>query len=363
MRGIIAALAFLVFAAPALAQSNQPFPLVGEGAARSAPGEEKEAPSPVLKRAVTVASDLVRIGDLIENAEGVANIPVFRSPDLGQTGTVQARRVIEAVAPHGVVLAETNAVAEVLVTRTSRTITAQDVETRIARELAARRLIGGTDDLVIAFDRAVRTFHVEPTVTAELAVTRLNYDARQGRFEASFELPGSAVARKLPLHFSGRAVETGEVLVLARPLARGETVRAADLAIERRPRPEVPADALTHPDAVLGMAARHVLRTGQVLRAADLAKPLLVQRNEPVTIVYEVPGIVLTVRGKAIEAGAQGDLVTVLNVQSKRNVQGFVSGPGRVSVPSAAPALTASVSPRLGAVSSATAAAAAQTSE
>ncbi len=35
-------------------------------------------------------------------------------------------------------------------------------------------------------------------------------------------------------------------------------------------------------------------------------------------------------RGKAIEAGAEGDIINVINLQSKRTVQGIVTGPGRV---------------------------------
>ena len=40
----------------------------------------------------------------------------------------------------------------------------------------------------------------------------------------------------------------------------------------------------------------------------------------------------LTLRGQAQEAGALGDTIGVLNVQSKRVVQGVVDGPGRVTV-------------------------------
>ena len=40
----------------------------------------------------------------------------------------------------------------------------------------------------------------------------------------------------------------------------------------------------------------------------------------------------LTVRGKATESGAEGDVVNVVNEQSQRTVQGVVSGPGRVTV-------------------------------
>jgi flagellar basal body P-ring formation protein FlgA len=67
-------------------------------------------------------------------------------------------------------------------------------------------------------------------------------------------------------------------------------------------------------------------------------------------LTYEVPGIVLTMRGKALESGAEGDLVSVLNVNSKRTIQGIVTGPGRVTV--AAPsAATGSNTARLAAAS------------
>jgi flagellar basal body P-ring formation protein FlgA len=55
-----------------------------------------------------------------------------------------------------------------------------------------------------------------------------------------------------------------------------------------------------------------------------------------VTIVYEAPGLTLTLRGQAQDAGALGDTIGVLNVQSKHVVQGVVSGPGRVTVTAAA---------------------------
>ena len=70
-------------------------------------------------------------------------------------------------------------------------------------------------------------------------------------------------------------------------------------------------------------------------------KPEIVQRNETVTITYEVPGIILSIRGQAQDAGARGDVINVLNTQSKRIVQATIIAPGRVSVASASPRLAA----------------------
>ena len=93
------------------------------------------------------------------------------------------------------------------------------------------------------------------------------------------------------------------------------------------------------------MALRRAVRAGLPLRAADLAKPELVQKNDTVMLHYEVPGIVLAMRGKALESGAEGDMVSVLNVNSKRTIQGMVTGPGRVTILAPNTARLAAASP------------------
>jgi flagellar basal body P-ring formation protein FlgA len=97
-------------------------------------------------------------------------------------------------------------------------------------------------------------------------------------------------------------------------------------------RPKAEGAVITDPRAAAGLAARHQLRPGQPLHDGDLMKPALVQRNDVVTIFYEAPGISLTLRGQAQDGGALGDTINVMNVQSKRLVQGVVTGPGRVTV-------------------------------
>src|ERR1051325_7332128 len=54
-----------------------------------------------LKSQATVSSEVVRIGDLIENAGAVANRPIFRAPDLGETGAVPLHAVLDALRPYG----------------------------------------------------------------------------------------------------------------------------------------------------------------------------------------------------------------------------------------------------------------------
>jgi flagella basal body P-ring formation protein FlgA len=285
---------------------------------------------------VAVSSEIVRIGDLVENAGMAADVPVFRAPDLGQTGAVQIARIAEALRPYDVTGLETSGLTEVVVTRLSRALTARDITERIARAFAGQYGFGDAQNLAVILDRDVRILHVEPTVTADLVVARMNVEPRTGRFDIGFELPGSALSRRAALRFTGTVTETVEAATLTRSLRPGEVIKASDVIVERRPKTEIRGDGMAAGLAV-GLAARVSLRNGQALRADDLIKPQVVQRNEAVTITYEVPGIMLTVRGKALEAGAMGDVVGVLNIQSNRTVQATVIAPGRVSIAAAGP--------------------------
>jgi flagella basal body P-ring formation protein FlgA len=291
---------------------------------------------PSLKSEATINGDIVRIGDLIEHAGIVASVPIFRAPDLGDTGSVAVENVLEAVRKHGLIGVNVGDVREVVVTRASRTIPANEIEDAITKSLSARFDLGSSKDIVVTFARDMRAIHVEPSAKGEPRVANIDYDLRSGRFEAAIEIPASA-GKRTAIQLSGRATATVEVATAARTIERGVILRDADLIMERRARSEVGRDVITSPAQAVGLAPRGSLQPGRPIRTAELMKPDLVQRNETVTLVYEVPGVVLTIRGKAAEGGAEGDVINVLNEQSKRTLQGVVIGPGRVAINNGSP--------------------------
>ena len=67
---------------------------------------ERFAEIPRLKPFAIVAGEFVRIGDLVENAGAVADIAIFRSPDIGSTGTVPTAEVLEAVGQHDLLIVD-----------------------------------------------------------------------------------------------------------------------------------------------------------------------------------------------------------------------------------------------------------------
>ena len=293
------------------------------------------AQTPSLRPAVLVAADIVRIGDLVSDVDpSKAEIAIFRAPDLGETGTVRIAAVMEALRPHEIGIVEAQGLLEVSVTRVSRVVGADEIRERVAAIAAERMRILDAASIKITFDGLAPTLHLDPADSGPLMPVRAMFDPR-GRFDVVFRSLESQI------RVTGTAQETTEAVVLTRALARGEMLRDTDVALERRPKGEVQSDAVRDLAAAVGMALQQMPRVGQVLRSSDLARPQLVKRSEPVMIVYEVPGISLTARGKAEDNGSMGDTVNVMNVQSKRVIQGVVTGPGQITVTSLNPRLVA----------------------
>jgi flagellar basal body P-ring formation protein FlgA len=324
-RTVIAAFAALIaFSASAMAQVTSTL--------------DQERPR--LKAEAVITGDLVRIGDLVEHAGIVAKVPIFRAPDLGTTGTVPANMVVEAVRAHALIGLDTRGLREVAVTRASRTIASKDIADLVKQALASQFELGTPADITLNFDGGLRPLHVEPNTEGEPQLARITYDAYSSRFEATLDIPTGS-STQAPLRLSGRAIATVEVATVAHPIERGAILRDDDVVLERHPRARVGRDDITERAQVIGLAARNALRPGRMLRADMLMKPMTIKRNEDVTLIYQIPGISLTVRGKAIESGAKGDTITVLNEQSKRKLQGIIAGPGRVIIYSSAPQVAA----------------------
>jgi flagellar basal body P-ring formation protein FlgA len=293
--------------------------------------------TPTLRASITVTSDVVRVGDLIDNAGSAALIPLYRSPDLGTTGALPVAQVLAVLRAKQVIGVMTGDIKEVQVTRLARTLVNKDLETAVASALERRFGLGDAANITVTFDRGIADMRLDASNTGVLQPVATRYDARSGRFDIAFEINSDNNPAPTKLRFTGNAIETVEVAVLTRDIDRVDLLKASDVAMERRPKAEVTGEAASR-DRTLGMQLRRPMRAGTPIRVADIVKPDFVQRDQNVTVIYQVPGIYLTTRGKAIESGAEGDTISVLNLQTKRTLSGVVTGRGQVTVQGASQA-------------------------
>ncbi|MEQ8660747.1 MAG: flagellar basal body P-ring formation chaperone FlgA [Gammaproteobacteria bacterium] len=127
-----------------------------------------------------------------------------------------------------------------------------------------------------------------------------------------------------------------EVVVAARPLARGHTVSAADLTTTRQRVDLARHDYLVDPASAVGQVTRRDVAAGQMLGANQLERPHLVRRGDQVVLSSANNAISVSVKGTALADGSVGERIRVRNLSSKRVVEGTVTAAGTVVVRSGA---------------------------
>jgi flagella basal body P-ring formation protein FlgA len=285
---------------------------------------------PMLKANVIVRSDIVTVADFFEGAGTVGSTAIFRSPDLGKTGTVSAAKVIVAAKAAGLFDATAGSIVDVTVTHEARPITQEQMQRLISDAALRQSDIAEGSELQISFDQPFETHKVDANSGNPVHLDGLTYSPVTGRFEAVviFDM-GTGVNRE---RIRGSAIEMVPTVNLTRAINRGDVVSSEDLTVTKQPRRVVGSARQVEPDQIIGMAAKRALRPDQQLSLADFGPPILVARGDTVTLVYEMPGIQLTARGTAQENGTKGEAVTVVNPTSKRIVHGVVVGQGKVQV-------------------------------
>lgn len=284
---------------------------------------------PTLKPVVRLAAAVVTVGDLIAEAGPFAALPLYRAPDLGTTGAVAASDIIARVRALGLATVDTGGLAEVTVTRLATDVTAADLTRQLAATLAPR--LGTTPEQIeIVLDQMPGVAKADSAARQPARVADITLIPSSGRFDALIEIDkGGPVER---LHLRGQATEMVDVLMLTRPLQKGDVVLASDLAPQRLPRAQADRVGQIDAGALIGKEAKRSLRANTPAQASDFGAARIVAKGELVTVIVEMPNLMLTVRGIAQEAGTLGDNIAVMNEQSRRIVHGEVTGPGRVVV-------------------------------
>lgn len=296
---------------------------------------------PRLRGDITVENELATIGDFFQNPGHLALTPLFRAPDLGQSGTVSAALVIERAMAKGLANPDRDGRTEVIVRRGSLQITPDMVSDMLREALGDRIGVADIASLDLRFTTQLPREHADSSAPVPLYLEQLDYSTRSGRFDARIIIRQGR--RDKTIAIAGTAVETVDVAILTRRLIRGDTVQRQDVSTQRIPRNRLREANIIDASDIVGLVARRSQRPGQTLMRRDFQLPLMVKRREKVIITYRVPGMLLTVRGQALEDGSQGDTIEVLNAQSLRRIEATVSGPGRVTVISSGASRVASL--------------------
>lgn len=94
---------------------------------------------------------------------------------------------------------------------------------------------------------------------------------------------------------------------------------------------DVPGAVASIEDAV-GLEARTTLYPGRPIMSSQIGPPALVERNQPVRMVFERGPLSIATEGRTLDRGGVGEAVRVMNLSSRQTVTGTVAADGSIRV-------------------------------
>jgi flagella basal body P-ring formation protein FlgA len=289
---------------------------------------QAEAVAPMLKSSVTVHADIVTFGDLFDHAGLHSEKSVFYAPPLGTSGQVSVNAIQKSLERLDINSVDFAGLQDITIKRPAIQLE-QDVFDEIIKEALLNKT-GSVERLLnINIDSYPESVLAPANVKTPVSLKHLNYSDATNRFTAHLSVSNNST----DIVITGRAVQMAEALTVTSHKSAGDIIRNRDLKIMQVPENRLPYNGyITDRSQLIGKAVSRHLRAGSFIQTSDIQDPILINRNDIVTVVFQSGQLSLTVLGRALDEGAKGETIRILNLQSKRTIAASVLKAGTVSV-------------------------------
>ena len=123
-----------------------------------------------------------------------------------------------------------------------------------------------------------------------------------------------------------------EIFVTAEILPRGKILAEDDFRRVKYDVSKLPAGYIDDSGYIAGMELKRRLSGGVPVTTTMLRKPQLVKRGQRISIIAGTERMEVRMPGKALAHGAEGDRIRVMNLRSKKKLEGTVTASGDIRV-------------------------------
>ncbi|MDJ0637842.1 MAG: flagellar basal body P-ring formation chaperone FlgA [Paracoccaceae bacterium] len=136
------------------------------------------------------------------------------------------------------------------------------------------------------------------------------------------------IPRTLLAFFLSAAPVAADTLMAVRVVRPNAIIAPEDISVSQT----AIAGALPGDADIIGLEAKVTLYPGRPILPAHVGPAALVERNQPVSLIYRSGGLTISTEARALSRGAVGDSVRVMNLASRSTVVGRIRSDGSVEV-------------------------------
>jgi flagella basal body P-ring formation protein FlgA len=287
-----------------------------------------QASAATLKDKALVAKDHVTLGDIFDDVGSKASEIVGPAPDAGQSRVISNKVLERLIKTYALDIEPVNLPSEFTIQRQSNIVSSDQMMEALKNVLSTK---GTSDNFTVTLTQGLSDISLKDNTVPNVEISNLNFNKNSGVFSAKISIPSvqNPVATR---QVTGTVTDLVTVPALSKPARAGEIISLSDIVFLELPAKQVPQDAVLDADQLAGLSPTRSITANKPIRFNDIRNPQLVERGEQITINYEGGTLSLAAKGRALQNGAKGEFVKVLNTASNKTIQAEVTSDRVVTV-------------------------------
>lgn len=275
-----------------------------------------------LRDSAIISDSQIKLGDIFYDLPRDEDRVLGAAPRPGQEMTLNARTLMKIAIALDLPWRPVSAAETIVLKREATVIDYPQIKDVIQTALYDEGVLGDFD---ISIPTEYQQIILPADQPAKMSITSLEVDKRANTFNITIAAPSA----ENPIHHMrvrGRMESMIEVPVLRDNLQNGRVIGENDIEMVRVKDHGLSQNIIIDPKSLIGMTARRIIVAGRPLQQTDLVAPQMIARGELITMFLDYGGMRLTTQVKALENGAMGDVIRVVNTESNETLQATVTG-------------------------------------
>lgn len=282
------------------------------------------ADAALLKGDHAIKDEFLRLEHVFDGLEAHHDYVLSPAPQPGDEITLNAYTLNQIATSFGLDWRTNNPYEDITLTRDATVINAPVIEQTLVDHVLKNTHL---TDFKLKLANSREIFVLDSDYSDELEITEFDYDQRRQRFSA--RIIAQDGQEKM---INGLIEKIAQIPVLKNKTRNGDVISRHDIAWIEVPETMLTSDSVTSEAELIGLTPRRYIYEDKIIQKSDLQAPLIVHKGDQVTMTLSTGRLNVTAKGRALDHGAKGDTIRVLNKSSNRVIEAHVTDPMSVSV-------------------------------
>jgi len=163
----------------------------------------------------------------------------------------------------------------------------------------------------------------------QLAAEEYDINTKSKKFDVTYKYSDiSNDLRNYDIKLSGIYTPSIEIPTFRKAMSRGSIIKESDIEYISMEKRRVRRNILIDIEDIVGKELKRSLKDNTAIASSYLQKPMLVKKNDLITLHYSTRTIKIRTIGKAMENGGAEDVIRVKNLKSGLVIQAIITKNG-----------------------------------